>query len=148
MIDTDFVKRIRAPHDGSIQAIYPDDFTNLCVAIHRLNQQWWLNPDGTTKDRNVGEMIALQHSELSEALEAHRKNKVDDHLPQYHGVDVELVDCVIRVCDLLGARFLEQNKSAASAGSPGQILAAKCAFNAERADHKPEARALPDGKKY
>ena len=34
----------------------------------------------------IGEKIALIHSEISEALEAGRKNKNDDHLPQFSGV--------------------------------------------------------------
>src|SRR4051812_7282747 len=36
--------------------------------------------------------IALCHSELSEALEGHRKNLMDDHLPHRKMAEVELAD--------------------------------------------------------
>lgn len=50
--------------------------------------------------RNDGEMIALMHSELSEALEALRHgNPFDDKIPEYSGVEAELADVVIRIMD-------------------------------------------------
>lgn len=57
--------------------------------------------------RNVGEMIALMHSELSEALEGDRKGLKDDKLPQYEMVDVEMVDCIIRIFDFLGQKGID-----------------------------------------
>jgi NTP pyrophosphatase (non-canonical NTP hydrolase) len=55
-------------------------------------------------DRNFGELIALCHSELSEALEAKRHgDKASDHLPQYSGVTEELADTVIRIMDMASA---------------------------------------------
>lgn len=50
---------------------------------------------------NFGEKIALMHSELSEGLEAHRKDKVDDHLPEFEGWVVEFADVLIRMLDTL-----------------------------------------------
>jgi NTP pyrophosphatase (non-canonical NTP hydrolase) len=50
-------------------------------------------------ERNKGEMIALMHSELSEALEALRTDQRDTHLPDEDPVGVELADCVIRIMD-------------------------------------------------
>jgi len=59
------------------------------------------------KDRNDGEMIALMHSELSEALEALRNgNPKDDKLPKYKSLEVELADLIIRVMDFSHARQL------------------------------------------
>lgn len=55
--------------------------------------------DGST-ERNSAELIALMHSELSEALEAFRKgNPPDKHCPQFGNAEVELADCIIRILD-------------------------------------------------
>lgn len=53
-------------------------------------------------ERNVGEMIALIHSELSEADEGARMNSPDDYIPHRKAVEVELADAVIRIFDLSG----------------------------------------------
>jgi NTP pyrophosphatase (non-canonical NTP hydrolase) len=68
------------------------------------------------------ERIALMHSELSEALEAHRKDLMDDKLTEYKGVDVELADCLIRILDYCGA----------FAVPIGEIVEKKLAFNRTR----------------
>lgn len=118
-------------------------FEALCINIHKLNARWWQDPaTGRPLIRNEGEMLMLMTSELAEALEADRKNLKDSHLPQYDGFPVELIDCIIRVCDRLGE--LAMNHSVPVA----QILYDKCKFNAERPDHKPENRMKADGKKY
>ena len=57
-------------------------------------------------ERNVGEAIALMHSELSEALEAARAGyPVDQKIP-FDNFTVELADCVIRIFDLAGGMEL------------------------------------------
>lgn len=100
---------------------------------------WWNDPaTGHPKDRNDGEMIALMHSELSEALEGIRKNSNDDHLPHRKSVEVELADTLIRIFDYAGARNLDL---------AGAVIE-KLAFNQRRADHKPAARLEADGKKF
>jgi len=65
-------------------------------AVHQNAQDhgWWED------DRSDGELIALQHSELSEALEALRHGNPDDHqCPGFKQVEVELADCIIRILD-------------------------------------------------
>jgi NTP pyrophosphatase (non-canonical NTP hydrolase) len=72
--------------------------------IHKnaIDKGWY---DGS--DRNDGEMIALMHSELSEALEAMRHgNPQDDKIPEFSGVEAELADTLIRILDFAEFRKL------------------------------------------
>ena len=86
----------------------------------------------------VAQKICLSHSELSEAMEGHRKNLMDDKLPHRTMLEVELADALIRICDLAGALKMDL----------GGAVAEKLAFNAQRPDHKPENRAKEGGKAY
>lgn len=87
--------------------------------------------------RNFGEVIALMHSELSEALEGWRKDLMDDHLPHRKMAEVELADCIIRILDTAGAEGFD------IAGA----IQEKFAYNQHRLDHKLENRKKPHGKK-
>lgn len=53
---------------------------------------------------NVGEKLALIHSEVSEALEAARGPdyvyKKDKHCPEFTAFEIELADIIIRTLDL------------------------------------------------
>jgi hypothetical protein len=100
---------------------------------------WYVDPNtGKSVDRNFGEVVALMHSELSEALEADRKGLMDDKLTHRSGVEVEFSDVFLRISDTAAARgydvagaFIEKNY-----------------FNQTRADHKLKNRNKVGGKKY
>jgi len=78
---------------------------------------WW------DTERNDGELIALMHSELSEALEALRKNiDKDSHIPEFLGIEAELADVVIRIMDFSAARNLKVSEA----------IIAKCEYNKSR----------------
>lgn len=67
---------------------------------HRIAKQkgWW------QEERNDGELIALMHSELSEALEAMRSHGSRENIAE------ELADCCIRIFDYCGARNIDLEK--------------------------------------
>lgn len=75
----------------------------LADGIHQWAKDKGFWPEGET--RNDGEMIALMHSELSEALEALRHgNPPLDHIPDFSGAEEEMADCIIRILDMCAAR--------------------------------------------
>lgn len=100
---------------------------------------WYRNPrTGKKVKRNFGEVVALMHSELSEALEADRKNLMDDKLPHRKGIEVEFADLLIRVLDTAAALGLDV------AGA----LVEKNRVNQTRADHRLANRKRAGGKRY
>lgn len=111
----------------------------LCDTVHAANKHWWTDLEtGEPLKRNVGEMLCLVHSEISEALEGYRKNLMDDHLPGRSSIEVELADAVIRIFDIAAGLQLDL----------GGAFEDKMAYNAVRADHKREARLAANGKKF
>lgn len=79
--------------------------------------------------------LMLTVSELSEAMEGHRKGLMDDKLPHRTMAEVELADAAIRIFDMAGAMGYDL----------GGAITEKLAFNAQRADHKPENRLKAGG---
>lgn len=86
----------------------------------------------------VAQKLCLVHSEVSEAMEGHRKGLMDDKLPHRPMIEVELADAMIRILDLAGALGLDL----------GGAYVEKRAFNDVRPDHKAEAREAAGGKAY
>lgn len=102
---------------------------------------WWKTTDGS----NVADLpysfsnkLMLTVSELSEAMEGDRKNKMDDHLPTRTMREVELADAVIRIFDMAGGFNIDL------AGA----IAEKLRYNAQRADHQMANRKKAGGKAY
>lgn len=121
----------------------------LIKQIHEQNVQagWWTDietgkdltcKNGEKPKRNIPEMLCLIHSEISEAMEGHRKNLMDDKLPHRSMLEVELADAVIRICDMAGGLGLDLDGA----------IQEKLEFNKHRSDHKLENRLTANGKKF
>lgn len=116
---------------------------NSIVRIcHQYNAHWWVDP-ATGEDTRANPLILptkqlLIVSEITEAMEADRKDLPDDKLPHLPGVVVETGDALIRIGDLAGAY----------AWALGRAVVEKFRFNLIRPDHKAENRVKKGGKKY
>lgn len=118
-------------------SIHPLD--DLAQRVHRANHKWWVDLEtGEPIKRNVGELLMLTVTELSEALEGDRKNLQDEKLPHLRAFDVELADAFIRLLDICGGMRVKL----------GQAFEEKMAYNAVRKDHTREHRLSANGKKY
>lgn len=118
---------------------HAESLNTLAAEIHELNKKWWIDLEsGKPLNRNVAEMLMLTVSELSEAMEGHRKVLMDDKLPHRFMIEVELADALIRIFDMGAGLGLDL----------GGALVEKLEYNKTRADHSREGRLAVGGKKY
>jgi NTP pyrophosphatase (non-canonical NTP hydrolase) len=108
--------------------------TSMSIQIHcgNVDAGWYDKP------RETGTLLMLMVSELAEAMEADRKNLMDDHLPHRSGCEVELGDALIRILDFCAYKGYDI----------GTVVEEKLEYNSDRADHKRENRQQINGKKY
>lgn len=127
---TEKLKGNRELESEQVQALavrFADSVQKYTLYVHQLSRSKGFWDQGL----NLGEKIALMHSELSEALEGIRKgNPRDEHCPDFSSLEIELADAVIRILDLAGGVGLRV----------GEAVVAKVAYN--------ESRAYKHGKKF
>lgn len=113
-----------------------NDYARKC---REVNDRWWNDLiTGEPLHRNMGELLMLVVSEISEAMEGHRKDLTDDKLPHRKMVEVELADALIRIFDIAGNYGYDLEGA----------LWEKMEYNKNRLDHSKAARLSPGGKKY
>jgi NTP pyrophosphatase (non-canonical NTP hydrolase) len=115
------------------------NLNELSKRVHEANIKWWQDINtGKPVVRNKGELLAMIHSEISEALEGERKNLMDDKLPHRRMAEVEMADAIIRIMDYCGGFGYDLHGA----------FEEKLAYNAKRDDHSHEARRNVGGKKF
>jgi NTP pyrophosphatase (non-canonical NTP hydrolase) len=105
MLKVESLPEYAEPLSGSeligVEATFVEGYRQMAAQVHNITRSkgFW---DKEGVNRNQAEMIALIHSELSEALEALRKNPTapDKHCPSYTNLEVELADAIVRIMDM------------------------------------------------
>lgn len=125
----------------NVSSAYDTDVSFLsaiAAEIHTDNANWWKDINtGKALQRNIGELLMLTVSELSEAMEGHRKKRKDDHLLDREMFEVEIMDALIRLFDICAGMNLDFH-----------AMFEKMVYNRHRKDHKVENRKLSGGKAY
>ncbi len=93
-----FVERMFASTEGR----FIDSFNDLGHEANATAKSKGFNNAKT----NELVQIALMHAELGEATEAYRKDLIDDHIPEFKGIEAELADTVIRIMNMAAAKKL------------------------------------------
>lgn len=143
MLGDDPVPDRAPPTEADVICIAANTLVHFCHGASRKSG-WWTDLgtgqpiDPFVTPHLIPAKLMLVVSEVSEAMEAHRKGLADDKLPHRLGLEVELADAVIRIADLCGALGLDL----------GGAIAEKMAFNARREDHTLAHRAGANGKAY
>ena len=118
--NTELPKLLSARASDESEELKLNDVNYIAKLIHEnaVAHGWWED------DRELPEIIALCHSELSEALEAYRNNEpmIWDNNGKPDGIAVEMADCVIRIFDWFGAVGIE----------PFEIMLKKHRYNETR----------------
>lgn len=132
-------QELETSYEAGQLIIMEGQLAGMCQFVRKRNEKWWR--DLHTNEpitRNVGELLMLVVSEIAEGMEGHRKNLMDDKLPDRPMLEVELADALIRIMDIAGGLNLDL------AGA----FRDKMIFNAVRRDHTHEARKAEGGKAY
>lgn len=93
---------VQIPETGDMTVKQLQD---ICYST-AVEKGWWEN-----SERNFPEILALIHSELSEALEEYRNGhpveevRIENGKPE--GVPIELVDAIIRIFDHFGRHKID-----------------------------------------
>jgi len=116
------------------------ELNRLAKRCREANDTWWRDPHTGEKlaTRSKGELLMLIVSEIAEVMEGERKGLMDSHLPHRSSAEVELADVLIRVFDYAGEYNFDLDGA----------FEEKMAYNAQRADHKPENHIKEGGKEF